>query len=228
MTTHTLKLLVAAIGTMIVLGLFATAAWGGIEPSPFKVVLVNRSNTLPLTSPYVGQTIQTADLELQARTAGGDIVQLRIPLADEVPAGVTWVAVADPRNAAGDVTLVSILTWRITASMGVDPSPFRVYALDSRSATVADPGDAPWLPATLLSEQMWLYAFSSPGTPVGSATLAADLFYDACPLAEFWQNHGQYVRCVAFHGEDLLSQGLITQDAADAAVSAAARSTVGK
>ena len=69
---------------------------------------------------------------------------------------------------------------------------------------------------------------SSAGTPVGSATLAAELLYDACPLAEFWQNHGQYVRCVAFHGEDLLSQGLITQDAADAAVSAAARSTVGK
>lgn len=65
--------------------------------------------------------------------------------------------------------------------MGVEPLPCRVYALDSRSATIPDPGDAPWLPATLLSEQMSPFAFSSAGTPVGSATLAAELLYDAWP-----------------------------------------------
>jgi hypothetical protein len=226
MTRSFRRLTVSALAAAF--ALFAVAAHAGIEPSPFKVVLVNRSNTLPGSSTYFGQTIQTADLELQARTASGDIVQLRIPLADEVLPGQTWVAIADPGNAAGNVTLVSILTWRITARMGVEPSPFRVYALDSRAATIADPGDAPWLPVALLSEQMSLYAFSSPGTLIGSATLATDLFYDACPLTDPWKNHGQYVRCVAFHAEELLSQGLINQEAADAAVSAAARSTVGK
>jgi hypothetical protein len=169
-------------------------------------------------------------LEVQALLpSSAEPVILQFSLTDAgvaatIPSGQTFVAAIDPTSYG----IVSILSWRITARMGVDPSPFRVYALDARTATVADPGDAPWLPAALLTEQMSLYAFASPGTQIGSATMATDLFYGACPLTDPWKNHGQYVRCVAFHAEELLSQGLINQEAADAAVSAAARSTVGK
>jgi hypothetical protein len=212
------------------LTLFAVAAQAGIEPVPWKVVLVNRSNVLAPTSPLYNTAIEAPVLEVQAIlrvSAEPVILQFSLTdtgIADTVPSGQALVAAIDP-TAYG---IVSILTWRITARMGVEPSPFRVYALDARSATAADPGDAPWLPAALLSEQMSLYAFSSPGTLIGSATMATDLFFDACPLTDPWTNHGQYVRCVAFHAEELLSQGLISQEAADAAVSAAARSTVGK
>jgi hypothetical protein len=214
------------------LTLFAAAAQAGIEPSPFRITLVNRSNVLAPTSPLYNKAIAAPVLDLLVQVTGAYTQPIAFPLtvpgttANEIPAGQTLVATIDPGSAG--ISIDSILSWRITARMGVDPSPFRVYALDARTATVPDPGDAPWLPAALLTEQMALYAFASPGTLIGSATMTTDLFYGACPLTDPWKNHGQYVRCVAFHAEELLSQGLISQEAADAAVSAAARSTVGK
>jgi hypothetical protein len=220
----TLSVLAAA------LTLFAVAAQAGVEPTPWKVVFVNHSNVLAPASPLYKKAIETPVLEVQALlplSAEPVILQFSLTdagLAATIPSGQTFVAAIDPTSYG----IVSILSWRITARMGVEPSPFRVYALDARSATIADPGNAPWLPAAPLSEQMSLYAFASPGTLIGSVTVATDLFYDACPFTDPWKNHGQYVRCVALHAEDLLSQGLISQDAADAAVSAAARSTVGK
>ena len=230
MTRSIRRLTVSALAAAF--ALFAVAAEAGIEPSPFRISLVNRSNVLAPASPLYNKAIEAPVLEIQATLpVSAEPVILQFTLADNgsgtavIPAGQTFVATVDPNTVPG---IVSILSWRITARMGIEPSPFRVYALDARTATVADPGDAPWLPAALLSEQMSLYAFSSPGTLIGNATLATDLFFDACPLTDPWKNHGQYVRCVAFHAEELLSQGVITQEAADAAVSAAARSTVGK
>lgn len=231
MTGSIRRLTVSVLATSLTL--FALAAQAGVEPTPWKAVIINRSDQLAPTSPLYGQPIDNLVLQLQVQLpVGADPFILSFPLTSDlggitsIESGQTFVATIDPRAALP--AMVSVLTWRITARMGVEPSPFRVFSIDSRAATVADPGDAPWLPIALLSEQMSLYAFSSPGTLVGSATLATDLFFDACPLTDPWKNHGQYVRCVAFQAEELLSQGVISQEAADAAVSAAARSTVGK
>lgn len=231
MTGSIRRLTVSVLATSLTL--FALAAQAGVEPTPWKAVIINRSDQLAPTSPLYGQPIDNLVLQLQVQLqVGADPFILSFPLTSDlggitsIESGQTFVATIDPRAALP--AMVSVLTWRITARMGIEPSPFRVYGLDARTATVADPGDAPWLPIALLSEQMSLYAFASPGTLIGSATLAADLFFDACPLTDPWKNHGQYVRCVAFHAEELLSQGVISQEAADAAVSAAARSTVGK
>lgn len=227
MTPRSTRILTqGAFGLM--LAVICSTATAGIEPSPFKVVLVNRSDVISPASPYYGQMIQTADVYIQAVTSTGQVIELRKALVDELPTGATFVANVDPQDVAGSVTLTSLLSWRITARMGVDPSPFKVYAMDARSPTVAEPVEAPWYDTALLSEQLSLYAFSSPGTLVGSATISNDVFYDACPITDAWNNHGQYVRCVALRAEELLSQGLISQEDADAAVSGAARSTVGK
>ncbi len=43
-----------------------------------------------------------------------------------------------------------------------------------------------------------------------------------------WKNHGQYVRCVAHEVNDLVSQGIITQDEGDELVKTAAQSDTGK
>ena len=231
MTTRTLRLSALAASTLLLL-LFAVSARAGIEPVPWKTVITNHSDRLAPTSPLYGKAIEDLVLQLQVQLpTGAEPMVWTIPLTNDlggvasIGSGQAFVASFDPSALPA---VVSILSWRITAKMGIEPSPFRVYALDSRAATIADPGDAPWLPAALLSEQMSLYAFASPGTLIGSATMATDLFYDACPLTGAWKNHGQYVRCVALHAEELLSLGQISQEAADAAVSAAARSTVGK
>lgn len=50
----------------------------------------------------------------------------------------------------------------------------------------------------------------------------------ACDPTAAWKNHGQYVRCVAHEVNDLVDQGLITQDQADDLITAAAQSDVGK
>lgn len=231
--TRTPRIPASAAIAGLLFAFLAPSAQAGVEPTPWKAVITNRSDQLAPTSPLYGKPIEDLVLQLQVQLpVGAEPFVLSFPLTSDlggitsIESGQTFVATIDPRAALP--AMVSVLTWRITARMGIEPSPFRVYGLDARTATVADPGEAPWLPIALLSEQMSLYAFSSPGTMVGSTTLAADLFFDACPLTDPWKNHGQYVRCVAFHSEELLSQGLISQEEADAAVSAAARSTVGK
>ena len=81
---------------------------------------------------------------------------------------------------------------------------------------------------------MPILGFASPGTLLGSVALVNDsLFYDLCPSipeppVPAWKNHGQYVRCVAQKAEWLTLGGLITTDAADAIVSAAAQSETGR
>lgn len=112
--------------------------------------------------------------------------------------------------------------------MGVDPSPFRVYALDRGTSPAAEPVAAPRLPAALLTPAFELHAFASPGTLVGSVTMSRDVVYSRCPALAPWKNHGQYVRCVALLIGDLTSLGDVTEDEADGVVSAAAGSEVGK
>ena len=87
--------------------------------------------------------------------------------------------------------------------------------------------------ALYLTGEMPILGFASPGVLVGTVALVNDeLFYNLCPsvlpAGSAWKNHGQYVRCVAQQAEDLVFSGRITQDEADAIVSAAAQSETGK
>ena len=50
----------------------------------------------------------------------------------------------------------------------------------------------------------------------------------SCDPTLNWKNHGQYVRCVAHDAEWLVENGFFTQEEADAMVSSAARSEIGK
>jgi len=49
-----------------------------------------------------------------------------------------------------------------------------------------------------------------------------------CSVDVDWRNHGQYVSCVSHAAEELLAEGVITEEEKDAIVSAAAGSSVGK
>ena len=49
-----------------------------------------------------------------------------------------------------------------------------------------------------------------------------------CNPCNSWKNHGAFVRCVSNDVEQLVSIGLLTQDAGDALVSSAAQSEIGK
>lgn len=50
----------------------------------------------------------------------------------------------------------------------------------------------------------------------------------ACDPNASWKNHGQFVRCVAYETDALISQGILTESDADALISSAAQSEVGK
>jgi predicted GH43/DUF377 family glycosyl hydrolase len=95
-----------------------------------------------------------------------------------------------------------------------------------------------------LSGMLWMwYAGSSVGFDacVGLASSACSAFDTPgdtidencdgvvlCDPTATWKNHGAFVRCVANSASALLDQGLITQEQADAIISEAAQSAVGK
>ena len=71
------------------------------------------------------------------------------------------------------------------------------------------------------------------GTSTGSATDANGCssyqrFERACPVTGTYQNHGAYVSCVAKEAEAQLTEGLITEEEKDAAIAAAAQTSIGK
>ncbi len=212
-------------------------AIGGVEPSPFKLVISNRSDVVEVGSPLRGQALTDLVLHLEVESGISDTGVpstriIEIPLAGSVgavngvAAGQTIAVSVNPGSAAN--TGGRILTWRIRARMGIGPSPFRLYALPRTTSQAAEPDVAPRLPATLLSPAFDLYAFSSPGTLVGSVTMSNDEIYSNCPAVAPWKSHGQYVRCVALLIGDLTSLGVVSEEEADGVVSAAARSEVGK
>lgn len=49
-----------------------------------------------------------------------------------------------------------------------------------------------------------------------------------CDPCSSWNNHGHYVRCIAHEVNDLIQNGVITEDAGDNIVSAGAQSDIGK
>lgn len=50
----------------------------------------------------------------------------------------------------------------------------------------------------------------------------------SCDPNATWKNHGQYVRCVAHEVEELINNGLITQEEGDDLINSAAQSEIGK
>lgn len=214
-------------------------ASGGVEPSPFHLVVANRADLVDASSGLHGQAMTDLVLYLEVANGVSDtdapLTEVRtIPLSVAGNAGSVVLAgetVAISINPADYEMSGSILSWWIGAKMGVGPSPFRVYALDKGTSAAAEPVSPPRLPATLLSPAFDLFAFASPGTLVGSVTMSNDEIYSNCPVVPLvtpWKNHGQYVRCVALLIGDLTSLGELTEDEADGVVSGAARSAVGK
>ena len=55
-----------------------------------------------------------------------------------------------------------------------------------------------------------------------------ELVDESCEPEEPWNNHGEYVRCVSHRVEELIEDGIITEEDGDAIVSTAAQSDVGK
>lgn len=55
-----------------------------------------------------------------------------------------------------------------------------------------------------------------------------ELVDESCEPDEAWKNHGEYIRCVSHRVEELIEDGMITEEDGDAIVSTAAQSDVGK
>jgi len=217
-------------------------ARGGIEPSPFHLMIANRSDIVDVSSALHGQPMTGLVLYLEVEEGVSDT---GTPLTRTIPIPLIGLAGAvgagDGVVTAGETRVFSvkpgehqisgnILRWRIGATWGVGPSPFNGYAFPQATSHAVEPDSPPALPATLLSPAFDLYAFASPGTLVGSVTMSNDEIYLNCPVVADppWKNHGQYVRCVTHLVGDLTSLGVLTEDEADGVVSAAARSPVGK
>jgi uncharacterized membrane protein len=68
-----------------------------------------------------------------------------------------------------------------------------------------------------------------PGTPAGEVVDASGCSINQlCPCNNQWENHGQYVSCVAQTSNDFVTAGLITEAERDAIVSKAAQSSCGE
>jgi hypothetical protein len=191
-------------------------ARAGIEPSPFDVAIWNRSDLVASDSPHFMQIMYGPKIYAEVQVAGAPMTQVI-----EIDPGLKGIAPGEGVVLPIDLTQAggSVVGWGVTAKMGVEPSPFNVCALTAPAPE--RPTTAPILPATLLSD-FTLYAFASPGTPVGEVAISAEALSEPCPPGAAWKNHGQYVRCIALQVSGL------TEDEADGIVNAAARSGIGK
>lgn len=217
----------ALAGALLLAALLPAAAPAGIDPSPFRVLVSNRSDLVAPDSPFHALPMRELTVFVEVEY-GGDpgaiaLEEIQYPIAGvAIAAGESFAASFDVKTSAPGGRIIG---WGFTARMGVDPSPFRVYAMAGPAD--APPAYVPTLPPRLLSG-FDLVAFASPGTVVGTVLVSFDAMTAPCPPDASWKNHGQYVRCVSFRVADLTALGEITEDEADAIVSAAARSGVGK
>ncbi len=224
---------VVAVGALLLAAVVPEVATAGIEPVPWHVLIANRSDSVLPDSPFFQQPMTGVVVYFVVQDRLSDVIGgtrvIEYPLAGvAIPAGQrTALTIPLQDLAAG----ASILSWGFTAKMGVEPMPWRVFAMEKISSPPAEPTTWPPLPAVLLSPEYGLYAFASPGTPVGEVTAVSQQIFGPCPpwpVDVEWKNHGQYVRCVALLVGDLFEQGVVTDQEADAIVSAAARSSAGK
>lgn len=216
----------------------ANSAFAGIEPVPWHTIISNRTNQLDPASPFYN------------RNLSGMVLIVTIP-SDVIGAGGTRdVVIPILNDTGGDLTLApgqtvavamspalsgQILSWSLKASLPPDPwhtEPVEVFAFETRMSIPPDPWQPPSLTASYLTAEMPILGFASPGTVVGTVQMVTDeMFYGSCPsipTAFTWKNHGQYVRCIALRAEELVSNAQLTQEQADAAVSAAAQSETGR
>lgn len=217
----------------LVLALGGTAS-AGVAPSPFHVVVANRTHLLSPSSPFYNQDFLSLRLVVVVSVPdpmGGDggTWEETVPLGSAngalgVPAGQTLAFVPDLANVQG-----TILSWSLRAELGVGPSPFTLGVFAYPRVPEAPANEPPDLPAAYLTPEMPIVGFASPGVVLGTVALVNDQIYGACPSIPedgAWKNHGHYVRCVAQAVDGLA--GVITTDEADAIVSAAAQSATGK
>ncbi len=211
----------AAAGALLLTMLAPTFASAGFEPCPWRVLISNRSDAVapesqvymqPMTEPMVYLVVQDA-------TGGTSLVEYPIASAAIYPGTTFTFGPVEPTTGG------SIIGWAFTAKMGVEPMPWRVYAMATPGE---EPTAPPVLPASLLTPEYGLYAFASPGTLVGGVVMLTEAAVSQCPTDVAWKNHGQYVRCVALWVGDLSAAGTLTEEEADAIVQAAAESAVGK
>jgi len=229
-----------ALSTLFV-GICGTAL-AGIEPSPWHTLISNRTDRLDSSSAFYKQNMFGMSLIVRVP---GDVVgaggtrEIEIPIHGDtggdliLAPGDTLAFAVDPEK-FGLSPSAPILSWSFSARMGVEPSPWRpAFAFQTKLSVPPDPYQPPALAPTYLTGEMPILAFASPGVLVGTVQLVNDgFFYNLCPSipppGTAWKNHGQYVRCIARRAEYLVFKGDITQQEADAIVSAAARSETGK
>ncbi len=215
-------------------------ALAGVEPSPWHTVIWNRTDRLDPSSPFYNREFLVMELTVRVTVrddAGNErTTDVPIPIQSDAGGDLT-LAPGQPLafgvNPAdhGISPSAQILKWSFSVK-GVEPMPW-CFAFESRLSTPPDPYAPPLLSASYLTGEMPILGFASPGVVLGSVQLVFDgIFYDACPsvppAGSEWKNHGQYVRCIAHRAEALVSAGTLTQEEADAAVSAAAQSETGK
>jgi hypothetical protein len=73
-------------------------------------------------------------------------------------------------------------------------------------------------------------ADSCPSTPTGTPAIATTgcSVVETCPTTQAWKNHGAYVSCVTHAASELVAEGLLSEAAKSAIVSAAGRSDIGQ
>jgi hypothetical protein len=232
-------ILFLALSTLLV-GTCGTAV-AGIEPSPWHTLISNRTDRLDPSSAFHNQNMFGMALLVRVPSdvvGAGGTREIEIPIRNEsggdlnLASGETLVFAVDPAK-FGLSASTQILSWSFFARMGIEPSPWRpVFAFQTKLADLPDPYQPPALAPSYLTGEMPILGFASPGVLVGTVQLVNDdRFYDVCPSIPpvgSWNNHGQYVRCIAHRAEYLVFTGRITQQEADAIVSAAARSETGK
>jgi len=229
-----------ALSTILV-GISGTAL-AGIEPSPWHVVISNRTDRLHPASPFHGQNMSGMALVVRVPSdvvGAGGTKEIEIPILNDAGGGLS---LAPGQTAAFAVdpakfrisAIGQVLSWSFFTKMGVEPSPWRqLFAFETKLAEPPEPNQPPSLAPSYLTGEMPILGFASPGVVVGTVQLVNDgFFYDVCPsippAGSAWKSHGQYVRCIVHQAEELVFKGTITQEEADAIVSAAAQSKTGK
>jgi hypothetical protein len=214
-------------------GLSGTAL-AGVEPSPFRVVITNRTDRLDVVSAYYNYSLCNLTLTLLVGTDPAALTKVTVPIAGTVAPGETLAVTVDPRPLLP--VDAQIFSWSFSAGtekMGVEPSPFRVFAFQTKLTTQPVGEDPPALASSYFTGEMPILGFAGTGVLLATVALVNDsLIYSSCPSVPNegfeWKNHGHYVRCVAWKVEALLSTNRITPDEADAIVKAAAESEIGK
>lgn len=211
--------------------LVSLAQSGVIDELPV-VVIENRTNQLPVDSPFYNKSFPKAQIIFYyqepngplMKWGSGEISSVDPGMIDEFP--IVWpLSNIKPSPEAtiywsyqgGVIDEFPIIAFPYgTKEVATEPTSAPLLELGKAKYPLADPRPTP---------SFW---FASPGTLVGGATFFTTGTQSPCDPKASWKNHGQFVRCVAQEADALVELGVLTQDEADAVVSSAAQSEVGK